>query len=314
MSKAIQYLALLLLVQLAVILGLQFSNTGPDADSETQPLITDISAFKEITITDKDHSTKALKTGDGWTLQDYANLPTAEGKIQALLDNLSQTKASWPTASSVSAAERFEVAEGNAQKTVVLSGSETDSITLYLGTSPSYRKLHIRKAGSNDIFVVELAQHDISAQPENWLDKTLLQAQGDITGVRTDSFTLSSSTSDDGTRNWQLDSEAPINNASVSQWVERFNTLQVSKLVNESDNKRSIVAQNPVLTVTVTTDSGSRNYVFYQHESNYFVKLFGEEPVFEIATYQAEPIVNVDPKNFNIEQPSTENMLETPTE
>lgn len=312
MSKAIQYLALLLVVQLAVIFGIHFYNSGPSAGSDAQPLITNINAFTEVTITDNDHSTNAHKTGDAWILQNYANLPVADGKIQALLDNLSATKAGWPTASSASAAERFEVAEDNAQKIVVLSGQGLTPITLYLGTSPSYRKLHIRKAGSNDIFVVELAQHEISAQPENWFDKTVLQTHGDITKVKTDGFTLNSSIGEEGKRNWQLDSEGSTDNALATQWVNRFNTLQVNKLVADSDNELSIVAQNPALTVTVTTEVGAQDYAFYEHEGNYYVKQFGNEPVFEVAKYQAEPIVNVSPKSFVVEELSAEEQTELP--
>ncbi len=307
MNKTIKILAGLLLVQLIVIIGLNMANNNSANANAAKILLTDIENVDQLIFLDKQGEQSRLIKQDGaWTMPDYGNMPAMNNKIEELLTQLREQKVSWPSATSSSAATRFEVAKDNAQKTVEFYSDGKKQQSLYLGTSPGYKKLHARVDDDNNIYVVDLAQYDLPAKPESWLDKTVLKVEGAISAIKTDAFSLSSASSEDEqvwsvepmTEGKQLDQEA------VKRWVKRFNDLVVNKLAAEEE-VQDVVIQNPALTVNITSDSANSNLAFYKHDDRFFVKRFGEEPVFEIAKYQAETLVDATADTFQTDE--TEN-------
>lgn len=302
MIKAIRYLSLLLVVQLAVIAGVHLSARESDTLQMSSLLDVDYSGVDRIVVSDSEHSTELERDGDQWQLANYGNLPAAANKVPELLDRLQALKVSWPVASSGSAAERFEVATDNAQKTVAFFSDGKPEATLYLGTSPGYRKIHARVDGSDDIYVVELAQHQLPATSADWMDKTVLQVKGSITQVKSDplNFTASAGSEADSF-NWNLAELPPgttLDNEAAATWVKRFNNLLVNQLVNDPASAEKIVIQNPLFTVNVAGEGFSDDFAFYKADDKYYVKKFGDQPLYEIASYQAEAIVNASPEDF----------------
>lgn len=304
MSKAIKYLALLLVVQLAIVVSINLSQlTGSNGDNATQHLITNIDAYTEVTIKDKESSVTIKKIGENWILQDYADQPTAEGTVDGLLKRLADTKITWPVATSDAAAKRFEVATDNAQKTLVLSGDKVEPITFYLGTSPSYRKTHIRTKDNDEIYLVEVTQHELSPKPDVWMNKQVLQFPGDIASVKTDDFAVTANREDKDNPSWQVtpnDETKTIDSDKTKEWVERFNNIIVSKLLTDKDLEQTVVVQNPALRVNVKGNEVERDYAFYTHNDKFYVKQYGDTPIFELPKYEAEPLINATIDTFFI--------------
>ncbi|WP_075187933.1 DUF4340 domain-containing protein [Teredinibacter haidensis] len=302
MNKAIQFLTLLLVLQVVLVLGTKLVTNNSEAANKPEPLAKGLNETTELVITDGKNRVRLTKDGEQWRLPDYGRLLVSPGKMEELLQKLSKLKAGWPVASSSHAAERFEVAEDNAQKTLELSNNGKRIATLYLGTSPSYRKVHVRVNDEQDIHIIELAQHEAPAEPELWFDKTLLGFEGLITEAKTDSFTLTNiiDTESDNTQ-WFLspsDANKALDNGAIDAWIKRFNNLLVNKLMVDGDAIQSIVIQNPVFTINLKGKERSANYAFYSHSEKLYVKQFGQTPVFEIASYQADPIIDMDIAHF----------------
>ncbi len=61
----------------------------------------------------------------------------------------------------------------------------TDKVVgdLYLGTSPGFKKVHARRADSDDIYAITFANYEATARTDDWLDKALLKPTGDVTAV-----------------------------------------------------------------------------------------------------------------------------------
>ena len=298
MNKAVKILSILLAAQLIFVLGTHLSSQKADGLPSAALMDPDTLMSEEIIINGEGSETKLIKTEDGWQLPDYGNLPASSSKVAQLLETLQSTSVNWPLASSEAAAERFEVADSNAQKSLTFTRDGKPQATLYLGTSPSYRKVHARLSDNNDIFSIELAQHDVPAKAESWLEKNLLSVEGDVEAVATEAFSLSRV---DG--NWMMEG-LPEGKAFDSQkaedWTKLFNRILVNRLVEGKDQMQSVVIHNPVFTATVTTANGGTNYAFYQKEDKWYVKTFGDTPLFEIAKYQAQPVIDVTPNSFTV--------------
>ncbi|TVZ39543.1 uncharacterized protein DUF4340 [Alteromonadaceae bacterium 2753L.S.0a.02] len=298
MNKAIKFLALLLVAQVAVILGLNVGTANPES-SQPKLLLQGIDKIDTLKLSDSDgESTLLKKEGDAWVMPDYGNLNVTEGKVDELLEKLRGAKVMWPVATTDAAAKRFEVSAENAQKILSFESDGKVVTQLYLGTSPSYRRLHARVDDSKDIFVIELAHHELPATSAEWLDKTLLQVEGDILGVKTDSFEVSRAAADDDSP-WTLQPapKGEVDGEAVAKWTKRFNNLIVSKLVPD-DAVEAIIVQNPVSNVHVTSSNGEADYAFYRHDEKIYVKKFGETHVFEIAGYQANPLLDANSEGF----------------
>jgi len=315
MNQAIKILAVLFVVQLGLIIG--FNVTGQNADSgvEAKPLLPGVSAaeLEEFIIKDSDGAqTRFVRQDNKWVMPDYGGLPATQSAVNELLDSLTDATVKWPVATSSAAAERFEVNDGNAQRTLEFYSGGKKLHTLYLGTSPSYKKMHARIDDSKNIYTAALAQYEARATPEDWFDKAVLQVEGTIRAVKTGELSLvSQKTAEaDGEPQltWRLESpdvEEPLDSDAIAAWVKRFNTLVVSKLAPE-DKVQEIVLQNPVKTINISLEDGTGDFAFYQHNDAYYVKRFGSEAVFEVAKYQAEPIVNANVETFLVKSEEEE--------
>ncbi|MFA0040120.1 hypothetical protein AB4423_25970 [Vibrio chagasii] len=73
---------------------------------------------------------------------------------------------------------------------------------LYVGTSPCFKRSHIRQE-DDDVYALELSAYEASAKDSGWLDKSLL-ALPSVKRIKGEDFELSK---EDDTRNW---SGAPL--------------------------------------------------------------------------------------------------------
>lgn len=293
MTKNIRLLSLLFAAQL-VVLGLVYLSTRPQLD-EQRPLVnTSLSDADEVQIVDGDN-TLSLKLDDQqWIIQDYGQLPAAESKVSELIDDLKEINIQWPVASSDSAAERFEVSADSAKKTLKFLSQSKELFSLYIGTSPGYRKQHVSLDGK-EVYSVELAEHRISANKADWLNKDLLKIESTITAAQFADVSLAISD-----ESWSVDglnTDESANADSIQRWVDRFGNLQVSNYLAAKEAEK-ITITDPSFKVRLTTDNSETGFNFYTQNEKFYVKQFDNENLFEIAAYQAEPITEVTRESF----------------
>ena len=180
MNQWIKPLAILLGVQLLLLallsLGGGSGETAGNALLDVQP-----AAIAQLQIADNEDNEVVLERGEsGWALA--SALPVDESKVDTLLEKLTSASAGFPVASSAAAVERFEVAEDNFQRRVTVGGEDLDERTFYFGTSPGYQQVHSRFSG-DEIYAVKLSNFEMPAKADEWLDKGLLGADGDVDSV-----------------------------------------------------------------------------------------------------------------------------------
>ena len=74
---------------------------------------------------------------------------------------------------------------------------------LYVGTSPGFKRSHIRQEEDDDVYALEFSAYKASTKDSDWLDKSLL-ALPSVKRIKGEDFEL---IKEDDTRNW---SGAPL--------------------------------------------------------------------------------------------------------
>ena len=197
-------LAFALAIQLGLVAVLLAARAGSDVAPE--PFLNfDADSVDSVTVANAEGDIRLAKGENGWQLPD--GVPADGDKVKTALDKLAEADGGWPVANSAATAERFEVTEDNHQRHIQLAAGDDTLADFYLGTSPGYRKVHARRADDDAVYAIGFANYEAGVTASDWLDRSLLQAEGTITGLRrVDGFGLAKD--DDG--DWTVaNGEAP---------------------------------------------------------------------------------------------------------
>ena len=210
-------------VQVIVIALLLVSKSGgvqsPEAFLEFDALGVD-----RFVIASSDETIEVSKEGELWVLPD--GNPADVKKIDSVLGKLAESGTDWPVATTQSAAKRFEVTDSTFQKQISIYSGDDVLADVYLGTSPSFRKVHARHVNRSDIYAIEFSNYEAGTSPSSWLDKKLLQPSGSIQSFeRIGSYKLMQT---DG--NWTTESDFELDESKVRSYMDRFESLSVFEL------------------------------------------------------------------------------------
>lgn len=284
MSGRVTWLSGLLALQLVIIAVVLLAEVGFGAADQGPFLTFERAAVDEIRITGDgdDPQTLVLARGDdGWRLPD--GLPANQDKISSMLDKLAGLQAPWPVATSGNAAERFEVTDDTFQRHVVLMAGDDAVADLYLGTSPGYQQVHARRAADDEVYSVALSNYQLPASPDDWLDKTLLQPEGEVsTVVRQGAWEMNR-----GEEGWLLEGAAADSDA-AEDLVRRIDELRVNGVAKAPEQ-----AAEPAAVFAVTDDQGTYHLRLYGsgEDDQYRVSSDRREGVFSLASYVADQLL-----------------------
>lgn len=281
MNRFNQVLSAALAVQVVIAGGLYFGSQ-PTAENRVQMALlnTEQGQIDRISIDEGDSKQITLSKVDGeWQLPGYHQLPANQIKVSSILNVLETTKTSWPVAITESSRERFEVSDENFQKKVVLSQGDKEIQTLYLGTSPGFRQLHVRRAGEDEVYAVKLNSYDFPSQNTNWLDKTLLQPKGSITSLKGADYAFTKQGNE-----WQV---SDSNGVPVKAEIEKITTT-LTRLNIQGAEHRSVDQIDYELTVNTADDI--LNYHFFKDGNDHFVSRDDYSQAFKINKSDYEKI------------------------
>lgn len=185
-SKKVQLLGGVLVLQLGLIGALYWHN-GSDQVVVNKPLLAVEDAKVDHLEIVADEKTLTLrKENDRWVLAD--GLPADNAKVEKLVEQLGTLRASWPVASTRTAQERFQVGDDNAQRRISLFSEDKPLGTLLLGTTPSFKQVHIRNKADDDVYALTFDAYGVVAESDRWLDTALVQPAGEIRAVASGNF------------------------------------------------------------------------------------------------------------------------------
>ena len=289
MNRHVKALTVLLALQLLVLAGILVWQQRATTTQSGVLLPVERSRIDGVTIVDEKGQKVQLQRGDsGWTLPEAQGLPVDPDKITQLLDRLIAASAPWPIATSAESAKRFEVTPEKFQRQVQLLAAGQVIGDLYLGTSPGFKKVHARRADSDDVYAIDFANYDAPARADDWLDKALLKPAGDVTAVAWPEHWRIQRSGDA----WVLEGLAPGESTkqdAVTDLVNKIANLRVSGVADAPP----VEGSSPALTLTVSTSNGEFDYRLYQPQpsSDFIVARSGQEGFFKLAAYIGEPLM-----------------------
>jgi hypothetical protein len=181
-NRAVSVLLLVLLIQCGILAAVFWPRQGAGEGTIEQgltPFAAD--AIDELRIGDQfDNETILVKADKQWLLPELDNLPADPAKVDAVLKAVTSQTGSWPIARTPAARQRFQVADYLYERRLTLMSAGKNLGTVYLGTSPGYRKVHARNEAQDAIYSISLNTFDAPAVGADWLEPRLLQVRAPL--------------------------------------------------------------------------------------------------------------------------------------
>ena len=175
MKKWIFILSGLLAAQLvlAAVVKLTGENYGA-FQAEEKLLSFKKQAVDGLRIEDGTDSVVLKKQEGKWLLPESGDFPASQRNVERLLDKLAALEKGWPVAKTRGAARRFTVDEAQFERKLVLLSDDDTQATLYVGSSPGFRKVYVRPGDGNEVFAVAFNTWEADAKADDWIDKDIL--------------------------------------------------------------------------------------------------------------------------------------------
>ncbi len=266
MNRSSNILTLVLVCQLLLVAMVFWPVNNEAEDTAGHPLLDlQAEAIDRIIIADGTTSVVLARQGDNWRLPNYHALPVDRQKLKRSLHDLPALARGWPVTGSVTAANRFEVAEDTFQRQVEYFGNEESAGSLYLGTSPGFRKVHTRIAGNDAVYAVEFNTFDLPATGAQWLDKTLLRVPA-VQAVQGLDYRIIKSA--DG---WQGASGDVPAQTEVDKLVNGLTSLRVTEAADIATAAIFTEMDVPA-TLSIESSGGSYEFRLFEIEGAYYVQ------------------------------------------
>jgi len=295
MKKWIFILSGLLAAQLllAIILGLTGEDNGT-FQPEEKLLSFDKLAVSSLQIVDSTDTLEIEHQGDKWLLPNNGNFPASQRKVEQLLDTLAALEKGWPVARTRGAAQRFAVDEERFERKLILLSDDESRSTLYVGSSPGFRKLYVRPGDRDEIFAVEFNIWEASAKTGDWIDTDILALdQSSVQRVEMPGIIMQRQ--DGRLQVMNLDENEQTNVDESSVLLGKLTGLRIQSLLG-TELEPEFRQDDPALEIRMTTEGGEvLDYQFSkpQDASNYVLKRSDLDFYFEVAELAVNPIRKV---------------------
>ncbi len=288
MNRLTSLLAGALALQLLLAVALFWPRENP-GEADARAVLLDLAAGEVdlLIISSAEDSLLLRRDADGWVMPDYHKLPVQESRVNRVLLDLPALPRGWPIADSANAAARFEVAEAGYQRRVSFYSGEEARAELFVGTSPGFRKVHVRPVGDKRVYAVEFNSFELPVNPDEWLDKSLLQIR-DLKAIEGLDYRLEF----DG-EGWRGDDGRIPDTESVDALVNGLGGLRVSGAADIAT--ASLLAElDAPPTLQVAATGGSYHFRLYEMEDSYFIQREDIPVYFSLSAYDYDRLNDVD--------------------
>ena len=291
-KKWIFILGGLLAMQLVLAVAVNLTREDLGAFQAEEKLLSfDEKELDGLRIEDGTVSVVLKKYEDKWRLPESGDFPASQSDVERLLDKLTTLEKGWPVAKTRSAARRFKVDEEQFErKLVLLSGDDTQA-TLYVGSSPGFRKVYVRPGNGDEVFAVEFNTWDAEAKADDWIDKDVLTLdESDVERVEMPGLTLQRE--DGKLQVADLGPKEQTNGEESRALLGKLTGLRIQSLLG-TEAKPEYRQDEPALEVKMTRNSGEvLGYRFSRPEdaSFYVLKRSDLDYYFKVAEYMVDPV------------------------
>ena len=233
-----------------------------------------------------------LKKQEGkWLLPVSGDFPASQRNVEQLLDKLATLEKGWPVAKTRSAAQRFRVDEEQFERKLVLVYDDDEQATLFVGSSPGFRKVYVRAGDGDEIFAVDFNTWEADAKADNWIDKDILALdESNVERVEMPGFILQRA--DGKLQVTDLGEKEQTSGEESRALLGKLTGLRIQSLLG-AEAKPAYRQDEPALEVKITRISGEvLGYRFSKPEdaAYYVLKRSDLEHYFKVAEYMVDPV------------------------
>ena len=164
---------------------------------------------------------------------------------------------------------------------MVAKAGEALVADIYLGTSPSFRKVHARHASGGPVYSIDFSNYEVGAEENEWLDKGLFRPRGSIAGLeRKGQFVA---TKQNGT--WSSGGD-DLSQSEINKLAARFEGLSVTE---PSDFQ---LPADPWIQYSLDDEEGTQLLSIYRvsDENNYVITSDRTAGVYGLSSFVAEQL------------------------
>ena len=183
MNRSHWILTALLVLQLLLILLLRspFSDaaTGSGGARDLLPTLENLNATK-IALSGDEQSVELVRQDDQWRIDALGGFPADGDKVDKLLEDLEGLRVRVPVVTSDRYHDTLQIADDDNSGRVRVWGAEggdAPEIDLVLGSSPTYRVLHVRHADEDAVFETRgFSAADARPDSAAWIRTSIVEA------------------------------------------------------------------------------------------------------------------------------------------
>ena len=282
----------LLVAQLVLAVAVNLTDEDYEAfQAQEKLLVFDAQAVNGLRIEDGQDSVVLNKRDGEWVLPESGDFPASAGSVDGLLDKLAGLEKGWPVATTSGAVRRFKVDDEQFERKLTLLSEQAPLAELYVGTSPGFRKVHVRPAGDDAVFAAAFNSWEANAKVDDWIDKDILKLdEAEMTRVEMPDFVLQRE--DDKLKLSNLGEGEAMNMEEARAFISKLAGLRIQSLLGAEANTE-YQQDEPVLEVVIAQKDGDDlSYRFSKPEeaSYYVLKRSDFEHYFKVAEFTVDPI------------------------
>jgi len=280
---------LVLLIQCGIVTLVFWPGQKPETES-TEPVLAPFASetVDELRIGDEfDNEAVLVKSNDQWFLPGLEKMPADAMKVDALLKGIADQKTGWPVARSVAARQRFQVADHHYQKRLGFFSGGKKLGTIYLGTSPGFRKVHARNESQDAIYSITFNAFDAPAVSDAWLEPRLLQVRAPL-NIEADLYSLNF-----GNGKWLSGTGRTPDERELEALTGALRTLQIDG-VAEQDIQRDLSAAEADLVLRINSLAGEVTLELFTLNGQHFIHSSKYPLFFKLSAYDFDRLTGID--------------------
>ena len=219
-----------------------------------------------------DNETVLARVGESWILPELEDLPADTAMVDKLLEAIATGHSAWPAATTIAARQRFQVASYHYKRRIRLFEGDGMLATIFLGTSPGFRKIYSRNESQHAIYSIAFNAHDAPGDSGAWLDRKLLQTRTPL-AIVADGYSLQR----DG-ETWLSGIGQVPDQRELLALLDALRSLQIEGLASE-DQQRDLAAAEADLVLQVESLAGAVTLELFREGDRHFIHS-GEYPLY----------------------------------
>lgn len=294
MKQLINALLAIFVIQVAMVAGLYWPSAGlMEVLNNDQLVPFNPDLLDEIHIgDDKGNEAVLVKTGNHWILPDLSGLTVNPELIKGLLKNVMRSNTGWPVASSVAARQRFALTDYNFQRRLTLIGGGELLGTIYLGSSPGYRRVHAKNSVQDAIFEISYNSVDASASNSDWLDKRTLQLHSPVS-ISSENYSLHKQNG-----NWHSDTGKVPDTRELEALLLALSSVQIDGVATKGMQETLSIAV-PEIKLSIEIADKEIEFELFTVGQQHYIHCSDHSMFFTLSSYDFNRFTGLDAQRLN---------------